>query len=344
VFHLARCRPKACKAGLAVASVAVLGAVTAGLAVARADTPDRVSALSRPPRGLPPELPGEVLKCAGCHLNSGLRLEYRDSTGHLHHDYIDADAYVASIHFRKGKRECTDCHQGDYSRFPHAAGNREPSCVDCHRDFRQEYASIDSMAHMSVHYRPDSPMRVDCASCHSPHSMRPAREETVAEKNAACVDCHENRYNPSGLTLAQRHAWHPQAALHLDRIACIDCHTQPSGSDYSFRHDVLPKAQATSDCYACHGADSKMAAYVGYFEGGRPRPYTRGQLVREYYLSGGTRSRLLDDGGLLFMLLVVLGTGAHAYARCLRAGSGERTGESARSRCWGLLRPRRSEP
>ena len=324
MIHLARCRAKACKAGVALASVVLLGGVTLGIGVARADSPDTLSsALPPPPPDLPPELPPEVLQCAGCHLNPGLPLSYRDSTGHLHHDYIDANAYVASIHFRKGKRKCTDCHEGDYSRFPHPAGNTEPSCLDCHKDFRQEYTNIDSMAHRSVHYAPGVGMGIDCATCHSPHSMRPAREKTVAEENAACVDCHENRYNPSGLTLAQRHAWHPQAALHLDRIACIDCHTQPSGSDYSFRHEILPKAQATRDCYACHGADSKMAAYVGNFEGGLPRPYTRGDLVREYYLTGETRSRVLDIGGLVFMLLVVVGTVTHGLIRYVRGGRSE---------------------
>ncbi|HKJ92190.1 MAG TPA: cytochrome c3 family protein [Longimicrobiales bacterium] len=260
-------------------------------------------------------LPAEVRPCMGCHLNPGLALSYRDSTGHLHQASIDLAAYEASIHFHSGERACGDCHTGDYSRVPHPADNPQPTCLSCHDDYRQEYASIDAMAHRSVHYAPDAPMDFDCGTCHSPHSMRPARELTVADRNAACIDCHEHRYNPSGLTLAQRHAWHPQAALHLDRIACIDCHTQPAGAGYAFRHDILPKEQATSDCYACHGANTKMTAYMGSYEGGRPQPYTRGQLLEDYYISGGTRSPLLDRLGLLFMLLVALGTGLHGLLR-----------------------------
>jgi predicted CXXCH cytochrome family protein len=267
---------------------------------------------------LPADLPAEVRPCADCHLNPGLRMSYRDSSGRLHQGYIDPNAYVSSVHFKAGKTACSDCHRGDYSRVPHPAGNPEPSCLSCHAGLRQEYKDIYAMAHRSVHYAAGIAVDFDCGTCHSPHTMHAGREMTVAEKNAACIDCHEHRFNPSGLTLAQRHSWHPQAALHLNRIACIDCHTQPADSDYSFRHDILPKAQATSDCYACHGAHTKMAAYVGNFEGGRPRPYTREQLVQDYYISGGTRSTPLDDSGLLLMLLVTGGTTIHGLARYVR--------------------------
>ncbi len=311
--HRTCCQARARKAGVVLGSLVILGVVTAAVGVARAGTGGELHSL--PPANLPPELPQEVLECAPCHMNPGLQMSYRDSAGRFHQDYIDADAYVASIHFRNGKQKCTDCHEGDYSRFPHPADNPEPSCLDCHENLEQEYRAIDSMARRSVHFAPGGESELDCASCHSPHTMRPAREMTTAGKNAACVECHENRFNPTGLTLAQRHAWHPQAALHLDRIACIDCHTQPSGPGYSFRHDILPKEEATSDCYACHGADTKMAAYVGSFEGGRPRPYSRAALVRAYYLSGGTRSAGLDEAGIALMVLVILGTSAHALIR-----------------------------
>jgi predicted CXXCH cytochrome family protein len=270
------------------------------------------------PTGLPADLPEEVRPCADCHLNPGLRLSYRDGSGRLHQGFIDPHAYESSVHFRAGERACGDCHKGDYSRVPHPAGNPAPSCSDCHADRRREFQDIYAAAHRSVHYAAGVGVEFDCGTCHSPHTMHAGREMTVAEKNAACIDCHENRFNPTGLTLAQRHAWHPQAALHLNRIACIDCHTQPTGADNSFRHDILPRAQATSDCYACHGANTKMAAYVGNFEGERPRPYTRGQLVREYYISGGTRSGLLDRSGLLLMLLVAVGTATHGLARYVR--------------------------
>ncbi len=269
---------------------------------------------SLPPGGLPEELPAEVLECAGCHLNPGLETSYRDADGKLHRDYIDATAYVASIHFRHDKRSCSACHEGDYSTFPHAAANPTPTCVDCHESLQEEYRDIDAMVRRSVH-APGGDVAFDCATCHSPHAMRPAREMSVRERNAGCVDCHEGRFNTSGLTLAQRHAWHPQAALHLDRVACIACHTHPDGTDYAFRHDIRPKEEATSDCYACHGPDTKMASYVGSFENGRPRPVGRSDLVRAWYLSGGTRNRTLDAGGLALVTLVLLGTSAHGAIR-----------------------------
>ncbi len=292
-----------------------LGARAAFAGIERDGSKTREAQPVRPASAMPAAMPASVEPCADCHLNPGLRMSYRDGSGRLHEAFIDPAGYVSSVHFRAGKKACSDCHKGDYSRVPHPSGNPEPTCIGCHAGFQQEYRSIYAMAHRSVHYAAGASVDFDCGTCHSPHTMHAGREMTVAEKNAPCIDCHEHRFNPSGLTLAQRHSWHPQAALHLKRIACIDCHTQPAGSDYSFRHDILPAAQATSDCYACHGANTKMASYVGYFEGGRPGPYTRSELVEDYYISGGTRSHLLDRSGILLMLLVAIGTGAHGLFR-----------------------------
>ena len=315
--HLAPRQAKAGTATVALGLVVVLTGISLGVGAIHAATHNQAQSL--PPEGLPPELPAEVRACAVCHLNPGLRPSYRDGTGRLHQDYIDAGAYVASIHFRNGKQKCTDCHSGDYSRFPHPATNPTPACRDCHEKFEEEYRDIEAAVRESVHHAGGDGVSFDCATCHSPHSMKPAREMTIDERNAACIGCHEGRFNTSGLTLAQRHAWHPQAALHLDRVACIVCHTQPSGSGYSFRHDIRPRGEATSDCYACHGANTKMVAYGGSFEGGTARPYTRAEFVRAYYLSGGTRYSPLDRGGLLFMLLVVVGTAGHGLVRFVRS-------------------------
>jgi predicted CXXCH cytochrome family protein len=308
---LASRQVKAGKAVAALGFLVLLGGIGSGAVLLNTDDVGH----SPPPEGLPAALPESVLACAACHLNPGLQPSYRDEAGRLHQGYIDADAYVGSIHFRRDMRECTDCHQGDYSRFPHPAGNPEPSCHDCHEDFEEEYSDIQAAVAASVHKSGSAAGAFDCATCHSPHTMVPAREMTVREKNAGCVECHEKRYNPTGLTLEQRHAWHPQAALHLERVACIACHTRPSGTDFSFRHNIRPSSEATSDCYACHSADTKMAAYEGSFFGGRPQVYTRTQLVRAYYMSGGTRSASVDRLGLALLLLVVLGTATHGALR-----------------------------
>lgn len=269
---------------------------------------------SLPRDGLPETLPADVQQCAGCHLNPALATSYRDADGKLHRDHIDATAYVSSIHFRQGKRSCTACHEGDYTSYPHVAATATPTCVSCHEELHEEYRDIEAMVARSVHASGGA-VAFDCATCHSPHSMRPAREMSIAERNAGCIECHEGRYDTSGLTLAERHAWHPQAALHLDRIACIACHTHPEGDDYAFRHDIRPKEEATSDCYACHGPDTKMAAYVGSFENGRPRPVGRSDLVRAWYVSGATRNRGLDTLGVALVMLVLLGTSTHGAIR-----------------------------
>lgn len=240
-------------------------------------------------------------------------MSYRDADGRLHREHIDADAYVASIHFRVGQQSCASCHQGDYTSFPHASQNPLPTCVSCHEDLQAEYQGIGGMMGQSVH----GPSGADlgCASCHSPHSMRPAREMTIAQRNAACVDCHEKQFNPSGLTLAERHAWHPQAALHLDRISCISCHTHPEGDDYAFRHDIRPKEEATSDCYACHSEDTKMASYVGSFQNGESPSGTCDDVGRMWYVPGAACEANLNVVGLALMGLILLGTAGHGTLR-----------------------------
>lgn len=297
-----------------LAVVVVWQACFATTACAKIHTSPAVA--TSPPPAAAASLPGEVQRCAGCHMNPGMQPEYRDASGKLHQLYIDPKGYEASIHYRNDKRLCSDCHKGDYSTYPHPSGQKLPSCLDCHENIKQEYENINSMAEKSVHYTSDV-VAFDCGTCHSPHTMVPAREMSVARKNAACVDCHENRYNPSGLSLAERHNWHPQAALHLNLMSCIACHTDPQGTDFSFRHRILPKEDAVSNCYSCHGPNTRMADYVGSFDHGKPQHYTRGDLVRKYYVSGATRTPLLDIGGLLFMALVITGTGTHGLLRYL---------------------------
>ena len=264
------------------------------------------------------ELPEQVDRCVSCHLNAGMQPEYRDEDGSTHNLHIDPAGYVGSIHYRNGKQLCSDCHEGDYTQYPHPASNTLPSCLDCHEEIRQEYEGISRMAKASIHFTTDQ-MGTDCGTCHSPHEMIPAREMSVEQKNAACIECHEDEYNPSGLSLVQRHNWHPQAALHLSRVSCLACHTEPDGTDLSFRHRILPKEKAVSDCYACHGVDNRMANYIGSFDHGVPQTYDNSDLVREYYVSGATRTPMLDIGGLAFMALVVLGVLGHGILRIASA-------------------------
>ena len=309
-------RLKRTKSGWIAAGAAVV-LLSLALFVARAgiDRPGgaRSTSAVSAEAGSADSLAGAMESCVPCHMNPGMRMGYRDEGGKVHQLFIDPEGFRRSIHYRNGKKTCGDCHEGDYGTFPHAS-RKLPACLDCHREIREEYLAIDRMARAGVHFREDM-AGFDCATCHSPHGMVPSREMSVARKNRACIECHEGPSDPSGLSLARRHDWHPQAALHLDRIACISCHTKPEGEDFSFRHRILPKEQATSDCYACHTLDSKMAYYIGSFGEKQPRTLGRLALVRDYYISGSTRFPLLDVGGLSLMALVFLGIAGHGLLR-----------------------------
>ena len=265
----------------------------------------------------PVKAQAEIALCAPCHLNPALHPQYRDSTGQLHRLFIDAEQFTASIHHRKGQTSCTSCHKGEFSQFPHTVAAL-PKCLDCHQNFKGEYDAISSAAKNSVHFAVKG---FDCATCHSPHSMVPSREMSLSQKNEACITCHEPANDPTAISLAKRHNWHPQAALHLDKMACIACHTKPEGDDFSFRHNILPKDQAESDCFACHSADNKMAHYVGSFGGGKPQVVAEEELISAYYISGATRHPLIDTGGAALLAFAFAGLLIHGIIRAFKGGN-----------------------
>src|SRR6185436_6045578 len=93
---------------------------------------------------------------------------------------------------------------------------------------------------------------LQCEACHGPggrhaskgsnkkqtiNSFKPNSFLTVAERNAACLDCHQNR----SLT-----GWHA-GAHERGALACTDCHEL-----HTERDAVLTKADQPDVCFNCH--------------------------------------------------------------------------------------------
>jgi len=264
----------------------------------------------------------DASNCARCHENPGMRPSLVRDDGLIHSLFVERDRFEQSIHYRKEKQKCVDCHKEGYARFPHNAA-RSLTCFDCHEKLKPKFEEIRAQALQSVHFTSDR-VAFNCAACHTPHYMRPAREMSFEAKNAMCIDCHGGRFTVTDRPLAERHRWHPLAALHLGNTACIACHTQVEAgvSDVAFKHLILPSAQASRACADCHSPDGKMRHYVIDINGTAPANRTDEQLWREFYISGATRLDWLDMGGLALLAFAGLGAFGHGLARALRKGRG----------------------
>ncbi len=137
---------------------------------------------------------------------------------------IDAVAYSGSVH---GDAGCVSCHDeiklpahpgkaraaGEVQRKP--PGAVIPMCRGCHA---KVVKAFDRSFH-AERLRAKSRSAPDCNGCHTPHAVSSASVQD-GPKNA-CLSCHDDP--------AQTHrSWLPNAARHLEAVACAACHA-PEG-------------------------------------------------------------------------------------------------------------------
>jgi predicted CXXCH cytochrome family protein len=259
----------------------------------------------------------KVEKCVSCHENPGLKMAVMRSDGLLHDLYVDSLRFQTSIHYRREKHKCQDCHKEGYDIIPHTSP-KSLVCFDCHEDFKAKFLEIQKEAGQSVHFG-STEVKFSCGTCHSPHYMKKAVEMTLAEKNAMCIDCHTDRFNKSNLSLISRHSWHILAPLHLENTACIACHTKPETGvlDVAFKHKILKKEEATRICADCHSPKGKMLEYLTDI-GEKPKTDLTGeQVFKTFYISGATNLRWLDLAGTGLIALSILGIFGHGLIRII---------------------------
>jgi len=122
------------------------------------------------------------------------------------HLYIDPVKYDLTTHARIG---CVSCH--DKVTKNHPADGVRPSratCQECHAAVFAEYDQ-------SLHGK-----NAGCTDCHNPHAVKPLLAVSGRDINIQCARCHEN-----SKTVKSHSKWLPQAALHIDALPCITCHT-----------------------------------------------------------------------------------------------------------------------
>ncbi len=265
--------------------------------------------------------------CAGCHMNDGMKPAVFKSDGLYHSMSIDKKRFENSVHVKKGEQKCEDCHAGGFDVFPH----EEPTtatCFDCHDDHKAKFEEIKKLADKSVHMV-SLLVKFNCEVCHSPHYIKPADEMTIAEKNESCVFCHTGKYSRAGKTdLKELHSWHPMASLHLDKMTCIACHTQPikGASPFAYKHLVLKKDKASRACEDCHTPEGKMINYLNDLgEGEKVKSgIDPKQMAQRYYIIGATRNEFIDKGGVALIILTALAMGGHGLLRIVFSKKGKK--------------------
>lgn len=137
---------------------------------------------------------------------------------------------VAQDLILKGDAKCTVCHDEADSpalfaiaKTKHgvAADGRTPTCTSCHGE---------SAAHVG-HKGSEKPPKPDRAF--GKNSATP-----VAERNAACLTCHEKD--------SKRHQW-TGSAHETNEVACTSCHQMHTSHD-----KVRDKKTQPQVCYTCH--------------------------------------------------------------------------------------------
>ncbi|NRF71074.1 DmsE family decaheme c-type cytochrome [Aquincola sp. S2] len=136
----------------------------------------------------------------------------------------------------KGADTCLKCHDADSDTDTFTAA----------AIFKGKHAQRGNA------HAPFGPGGLQCEACHGPggrhsaggskkklttNSFKPDSFLPVAERNAACLACHQGE---------QRSAWHAGAHARSD-VACTDCHKLHTGNDA-----VRTKASQPEVCFTCH--------------------------------------------------------------------------------------------
>ena len=198
--------------------------------------------------GLHPDASND--KCASCHTDH----EGRDADivvldeETFDHAFTDFETVGAHL-----EAECTDCHKVDKKH------REAPSeCVACHRDDKPHKETMDD----------------DCASCHESTEWADAKfdHDTTdyarlgKHREAACLDCHENRTFPSPPTTC--FGCHEADDAHDGRSGqqCETCHNPTDWHDSSFEHardtdfplEGKHTEAACGDCHSENPFDDEM--------------------------------------------------------------------------------------
>jgi predicted CXXCH cytochrome family protein len=275
-------------------------------------------------------------RCFKCHGQA--KYEYNNETlGRVVKALMFSERIVKKNEFYNSNHRsfsCTDCHSGEYVKFPHAGELRmeqKYNCIDCHggdEKFAQyHFEEIDSAYQQSTHFKLEDE-GFTCWKCHDPHSYRITvrnknnLKETIAYDNAICLKCHSdfNQYqlltDKEEINIIQKHDWLPNQAAHFANVRCIECHTQLNNK-IPVSHLIKPKTEAVKLCNECHSRNSILMASLYKFESKAQRRdgFFNGIILNSSYVIGANRNEYLNLLSLIIFISVIGVISIHIFFR-----------------------------
>lgn len=214
--------------------------------------------------------------CATCHLALGVE-----------HLTKPAEDYQTDIHAAKGF-SCEACHGGDASKMGMEAmdrskgyiGKPKPAqvvelCGKCHSDanFMRQYnpnLRVDQTAEYatSVHGRRlkerNDPKVATCASCHRPHSIRPANDARSSVHPArvadTCGSCHANAAYMAPYKIPTDQLAKYQKSVHRELMIDKGDLSAPTCNDCHGNHGAAPPgvSAVANVCGQCHPVNTEL--------------------------------------------------------------------------------------
>ncbi len=276
-------------------------------------------------------------QCFRCHGQSQYTLydniSEREMSKRMHECWvINREAFYSSNH---KSFACIDCHNPDFSTFPHPLELRTEelfSCIDCHGN-DETYAAyhFEQIAEeyaMSIHAEFEEE-GFSCWKCHNPHTYRISIRnttnlgETIAYDNSICLDCHSNfscfdyLIEWEEVDIIEKHDWLPNQTMHFANVRCIECHTRVN-NDILVAHHLVPKEEAVKCCVECHSKESRLLSTLYKFKAKEQRTkagFLNGVILEESYVIGATENIYLNTISLVIFLLTIAGVAIHIFCR-----------------------------
>ena len=226
--------------------------------------------------------PVETDNCATCHLALGIQNLTKP-----------AEDYKFDIHAAKGFG-CANCHGGDPSIMGLEGMDRKKGyigkpgggqvvemCGKCHSDatFMRRYnpsLRVDQVAeyYTSVHGKRlkelKDPKVATCASCHKPHSIRPANDarSSVHPLHVAdtCGSCHGNKDYMASYKIPTDQVEKYKQSVHWKMISSKGDLSAPTCNDCHGNHGASPPgvSSVVNVCGQCHAVNSELFNKSGH--------------------------------------------------------------------------------
>jgi Cytochrome c3 len=229
---------------------------------------------------------------------------------------------------------CTDCHSGEYLKFPHSGELRMEqmyNCIDCHGNdekfAKYNFEEIESSYKLSTHFKLEEE-GFTCWDCHGPHDYKISvrnslnLKETILYDNNICLRCHSNYAqfqllsDRKEIKIVQKHDWLPNQESHFRSVRCIECHAQINDT-ILVSHLINPVEKAVKKCNECHSQNSMLMSTLYKFKSKEQRQdgFFNGIILNQSYVIGANRNEYLNILSLFIFAVVIIIIGGHIYFR-----------------------------